>query len=123
MNRVETMTRGMADLKALAEVEIPDMKGKVRPVVGMRPSDTAICMKAVRPMTPVSPTARYCPNGSVVVRAIRKPSQQKTSQPMAHLGRAMVTSVSGLLVLVCPGQPGSGQWSSLQSNSTGPWRV
>jgi ribulose-5-phosphate 4-epimerase/fuculose-1-phosphate aldolase len=29
MNRVETISRGMEDLKALAEVDIPDMKGKV----------------------------------------------------------------------------------------------
>ena len=47
----------------------------------------------------------------------RCPIQQKTSQPMAHLGRAMVTSSSGLLVLACPGQSGSGQWLSLQISS------
>jgi len=29
----------------------------------------------------------------------------------------------GLLVLVCPGQRGSGQWLSLQTSSTGPSRV
>ena len=29
MNRVETMTRGMGDVQALAEIEIPSMKGKV----------------------------------------------------------------------------------------------
>src|SRR4051812_44988575 len=42
---------------------------------------------------------------------------------MAHLGRARVTSSSGLLVLEWPGQSRSGQRSSLQSNSTGPWSV
>src|SRR5688572_8815174 len=29
MNRVETINRGMDEIKALAEVEIPSMKGKV----------------------------------------------------------------------------------------------
>src|SRR5215211_4972182 len=56
-----------------------DMKGKVRPVVGIRPSDTAMCMKAVKPIVAVSPTARYWPNGSAAVLAIRKPSQQKSA--------------------------------------------
>src|SRR5262249_32776102 len=51
------------------------------------------------------------------------PTQQKTSQPMAHLGSAMVGSASGLLVAACPGQRGSGQRSSLQTNGTGPSRV
>ena len=53
----------------------------------------------------------------------RWPIQQKTSQPIAQLGRAMVISSSGLLVLACPGQGGSGQWLSLQINCTGPSRV
>ena len=38
----------------------------------------------------------------------RCPIQQKTSQPIAQLGRAMVGSSSGLLVLVWPGQCGIG---------------
>jgi hypothetical protein len=54
------------------------MNGKVRPVVGMRPSDTAMCMNAVSPIVAVSPTARYWPNGSAAVRAILNPSQQKS---------------------------------------------
>ena len=52
------------------------MNGSVRPVVGIRPSDTAMCMKAVSPIVAVRPTARYWPNGSDAVRAIRNPSQQ-----------------------------------------------
>jgi hypothetical protein len=36
-----------------------DMNGRVRPVVGIRPSDTAMCMKAVSPTVAVRPTARY----------------------------------------------------------------
>jgi hypothetical protein len=56
------------------------MKGSVRPVVGMSPRETAMCMKAVSPIVAVSPTARYCPKGSVAVRAIRKPSQQKSEK-------------------------------------------
>ena len=39
----------------------------------------------------------------------RCPIQQKTSQPMAQAGRAIVASISGLLVLACPGQSGLGQ--------------
>ena len=57
-----------------------DMNGNVSPVVGIRPSDTAMCMKAVSPMVAVSPTARYWPNGSVTVRAMRKPSQQNRAK-------------------------------------------
>jgi hypothetical protein len=53
-----------------------DMNGRVSPVVGMSPSETAMCMKAVRPIVAVRPTARYCPKGSDAVRAIRNPSQQ-----------------------------------------------
>src|SRR5512142_2916385 len=53
----------------------------------------------------------------------RCPIQQKTSQPMRQPGKAMVGSISGLLVLVCPGQRGSGQWLSLQMSSTGPSRL
>jgi hypothetical protein len=53
------------------------MKGNVRPVVGIIPSETAMCMKAVRPTVAVRPTARYWPNGSAAVFAIRNPSQQK----------------------------------------------
>ena len=56
-----------------------DMNGSVSPVVGIRPSDTAMCMKAVSPMVAVRPTARYCPNGSAAVRAIRNPSQQNSA--------------------------------------------
>ena len=43
----------------------------------------------------------------------RCPIQQKTSQPIATWGRARVISSSGLLVLACPGQAGSGQWIEL----------
>jgi hypothetical protein len=57
-----------------------DMNGNVRPVVGISPNDTAICMNAVSPIVAVSPTARYCPNGSDAVRAIRKPSQQNRAK-------------------------------------------
>ena len=39
----------------------------------------------------------------------RCPIQQKTSQAMPQPGKAMVGSISGLLVLECPGQRGSGQ--------------
>src|SRR4051794_25603974 len=53
----------------------------------------------------------------------RWPIQQKTSQPIAHRGGAMEASISGLLVLECPGQWGSGQWLSLQTNFTGPSSV
>ena len=55
-----------------------DMNGSVSPVVGIRPSDTAMCMNAVRPIVAVSPTARYCPKGSAAVLAMRKPSQQNS---------------------------------------------
>ena len=61
-----------------------DMNGSVSPVVGIRPSDTAMCMNAVRPMVAVSPTARYWPNGSVAVRAMRKPSQQNRAKRDNH---------------------------------------
>src|SRR3954452_9740467 len=57
-----------------------DMNGNVSPVVGMRPSDTAMCMNAVSPIVAVSPRARYWPNGSDAVRAMRKPSQQKRAK-------------------------------------------
>ena len=53
----------------------------------------------------------------------RCPIQQKTSQPIAHLGRAMVTSSSGLLVLACPGQCGIGAVVELADQLTGPSRV
>ena len=56
-----------------------DMNGSVSPVVGIRPSETAMCMNAVSPIVAVSPTARYCPKGSAAVRAIRKPSQQNSA--------------------------------------------
>ena len=69
------------------------MNGSVSPVVGIRPRETAICMKAVSPMAQVSPTARYCPNGSTAVRAIRKPSQQKraNSETTARMPSSSVT--------------------------------
>ena len=53
----------------------------------------------------------------------RCPIQQKTSQPIAQFGGAIVASSSGLLVLAWPGQSGSGQWLSLQTNCTGPSSV
>ena len=56
------------------------MNGSVSPVVGMSPSDTAMCMNAVSPMVAVSPTARYCPNGSAAVFAMRNPSQQNSAK-------------------------------------------
>ena len=61
-----------------------DMNGSVSPVVGISPSDTAMCMNAVSPIVAVSPTARYCPNGSDAVRAIRKPSQQNSANSEDH---------------------------------------
>src|SRR5262249_4342983 len=53
-----------------------DMNGSVSPVVGMRSSETAMCIKAVNPIVAVRPAARYWPNGSAAVFAIRNPSQQ-----------------------------------------------
>ena len=74
-----------------------DMKGSVRPVVGISPSDTAMCRNAVSPTALVRPTARYCPNVSAAVRAMRKPSQQKSENssttrhtPMKPHSSAMV---------------------------------
>ena len=51
------------------------MNGSVSPVVGIIPIVTAIWRKAVIPIPEVIPTARYWPNGSAAVRAIRNPSQ------------------------------------------------
>ena len=59
------------------------MNGSVRPVVGISPSDTAMCMNAVSPTAAVSPAARYWPNGSSAVRAMRKPSQQNEREERA----------------------------------------
>ena len=56
-----------------------DMNGSVRPVVGISPSETAMCMNAVSPIVAVRPTARYWPKGSAAVRAIRNPSQQNSA--------------------------------------------
>ena len=42
------------------------------------------------------------------VNTVDAQSSQKTSQPIAQLGGAIVASISGLFVLVCPGQRGSG---------------
>ena len=60
------------------------MNGRVRPVVGMRLRVTAMCMRAVTPTAAVSPVARYWPNGSSAVRAIRNPSQQNTPNSSTH---------------------------------------
>ena len=67
---------------------------------------------------------RHGSGGSTQWREKRRcPIQQKTSQAMPQPGKAMVGSISGLLVLACPGQRGSGQWLSLETRWTGPSRV
>ena len=76
-----------------------DMNGSVRPVVGIRPSDTAMCMNAVSPIVAVRPTARYCPNGSGAVRAMRKPSQQKSAKSSDHERRTPMNPHSSPIVL------------------------
>ena len=54
-----------------------DMNGSVSPVVGIRPSDTAMCMKAVSPMVVVRPTG-YCPNGRPrCARSEPEPAEQR----------------------------------------------
>ena len=55
-----------------------DMNGSVRPVVGISPSDTAMCMNAVSPIVAVRPTARYWPNGSG--RGARDPEAEPAEQ-------------------------------------------
>ena len=56
-----------------------DMNGSVSPVVGIRPSDTAMCMNAVSPMAAVSPDGEILPEriGRGLGDAKAEPAEQR----------------------------------------------
>ena len=79
------LTSTPTEISVITSPERPyDMKGRLRPVVGMRPRLTARVQQPASATVAVMPAARYWPKGSGAVLAIRKPSQQKMANSDAR---------------------------------------